>query len=596
MRVKTKKPTGTLVLPSSLWSFYRQYMLKPFLGVLVSFFLIDLMANGAGIIFPYIQKLVVGMFEETVPEGMTLLQYCMPTIWLIVFLNIFISVTEFLDNATWFNNEPKIRRKISETLTNYVHKQSMSFWTGKMSGSINAKIGYISDGVMIFEMCSDIIGRIMIVLVNAGMLFTLNKNIAYIFSIAFILRAIYMWSLRNRIKKTSADASDARSFLNGQLVDSFSNYAIVKYFSGAKKEEQSLKEPRDKAVKTSVLSSRMQRLSWALPSILWDILFGTMIVLCVILYQRGQMQIKDIVYSVFVYFWVMGAINGIINLIPDIISKIADAKKAYKDLVVPISVMDKPNAKDLVVKKGMIELKHVAFGYRNRPVLTDLMLRIKPGERVGVVGPSGAGKSTLVNLVMRFYDPKHGQILIDGQDIANVKQDSLRSQIAFIPQDPSMFNRTIGENIGYGKFGASLAEIRRAAKNASADEFIMATEKKYNSLVGDRGIKLSGGQRQRIAIARAFLKDAPILILDEATSALDSETEITIQESFEKLSKGRTTIAIAHRLSTLRNMDRIIVLDHGQIVEQGTHQQLLRRKGKYYQLWQMQSGGFLTTK
>ena len=462
-----------------------------------------------------------------------------------------------------------------------------------MSGSINAKIGYINDGITIFNMCSNCFGRIMVAVVNAGLLFALNKNVAYIFSGAFVLRIIYMWVLRKHIKKSSEEASDARSSLHGRMIDSFSNYAIVKYFAGAKKEEQSLKEPRAKAVQTGIKARRMQRLSWAVPNYLWDILLVTTIVLCIMLYQRGQMQIKDIFYSMFVYFSVMGAIGSIINMIPDLISKIADAKKAYKDLVVPITITDKPNAPDLVVKKGQIEFKHIAFGYRNRPVLKDLFLRIKPGERVGVVGPSGAGKTTLVNLLMRFYEPKQGQILIDGQDIADVKQDSLRSQIAFIPQDPSMFNRTIGENIGYGKFGATKAEIRKAAKNASADDFIMSTEKKYNSLVGDKGIKLSGGQRQRIAIARAFLKDAPILVLDEATSALDSETEVAIQESFEKLSKGRTTIAIAHRLSTLRNMDRIIVLDKGVIVEQGTHQQLLRKKGKYYQLWQMQSGGFL---
>jgi ABC-type multidrug transport system fused ATPase/permease subunit len=186
--------------------------------------------------------------------------------------------------------------------------------------------------------------------------------------------------------------------------------------------------------------------------------------------------------------------------------------------------------------------------------------------------------------------------MIDNQNINDVRQDSLRENIAFIPQEPTMFNRTIAENIGYGKFGASNQEIKRAAKFASADKFIMDTEKKYESIVGDKGIKLSGGQRQRIAIARAFLKNAPILVLDEATSALDSETEIAIQKSFDKLSRGRTTIAIAHRLSTLRNMDRIVVIDKGVIVEQGTHNALLRKKGKYYHLWQMQSGGFLQEK
>jgi ABC-type multidrug transport system fused ATPase/permease subunit len=229
-------------------------------------------------------------------------------------------------------------------------------------------------------------------------------------------------------------------------------------------------------------------------------------------------------------------------------------------------------------------------------VLKDLCLEIKPGERVGIVGQSGAGKTTLVNLLMRFYEPQKGEIFIDGQNIKDVTQNSLRENISFIPQDPTMFNRTIKENIGYGKFGASLKEIRTASKKASADKFIMGTEKGYDSMVGDRGIKLSGGQRQRIAIARAVLKNAPILVLDEATSALDSETELSIQKSFDKLSRGHTTIAIAHRLSTLRNMDRIVVLHEGVVVEQGTHNQLLRKHGEYYRLWQMQSGGFLQEK
>jgi ATP-binding cassette subfamily B protein len=194
---------------------------------------------------------------------------------------------------------------------------------------------------------------------------------------------------------------------------------------------------------------------------------------------------------------------------------------------------------------------------------------------------------------MRFYDPAQGQIMIDNQDIRAVTQDSLRENIAFIPQEPTMFNRSLRENIEYGKPGASMTMIRKASRQASADEFIMETEKKYDSMVGDRGIKLSGGQRQRIAIARAFLKNAPILVLDEATSALDSETEVAIQKSFDDLARGRTTMVIAHRLSTLRNMDRIVVLKDGGIIEQGTHKSLLRKGGEYARLWKMQSGGFL---
>lgn len=225
--------------------------------------------------------------------------------------------------------------------------------------------------------------------------------------------------------------------------------------------------------------------------------------------------------------------------------------------------------------------------------MRDFNLTIKPGERVGLVGPSGAGKSTLVHLLMRFYDPTRGEILIDGQDIKTITQDSLRRSIAFIPQEPTLFNRTIRENIEYGKPGATDKQIRDASRRAAAHDFIMGTEKKYDSMVGDRGIKLSGGQKQRIAIARAFLKNAPILVLDEATSALDSETEIAIQKSFDELARGRTTVAIAHRLSTLRNMDKIVVLNNGVVVEYGTHNQLLRRRGEYWRLWNLQSGGFI---
>jgi ATP-binding cassette subfamily B multidrug efflux pump len=280
--------------------------------------------------------------------------------------------------------------------------------------------------------------------------------------------------------------------------------------------------------------------------------------------------------------------------IPKILDSWASANQAYRELVQPILVVDIPNAPKSNIKNGKIELKNISFKYNKRKVLDDLSLTISPGEKVGLVGSSGAGKTTLVNLLMRFYDPGKGAIYIDGQNIAEVTQDSLRENIAFIPQEPTMFNRTLRENIGYGKSDATDKEIRRAARSASADGFIMEAPKKYDSMVGDRGIKLSGGQRQRIAIARAFLKDAPILILDEATSALDSETEAAIQKSFEELSRGRTTIAIAHRLSTLRNMDRIVVMDKGKIVESGTHAQLLRKKGGIYaKLWKMQSGGFV---
>lgn len=309
--------------------------------------------------------------------------------------------------------------------------------------------------------------------------------------------------------------------------------------------------------------------------------------------MNGEIKVSEIVFTMSVYFSVMGLISRIIGEIPGIVDMLGSAKKSYDELNIPLGITDIENAPDLVVTHGKIEFHNVWFRYKRKWILQNFNLTISAGERVGLVGASGAGKTTLVNLLMRFYDVSRGEILIDGQDIRTVSQDSLRRSIAFIPQEPTMFNRTIGENIGYGLVGATEQEIKSASRRAAAHDFIMATEKKYDSLVGDRGIKLSGGQRQRIAIARAFLKNAPILVLDEATSALDSETEVAIQNSFDELARGRTTIAIAHRLSTLRNMDKIVVLNHGRIIEQGTHSTLLRRGGEYARLWKMQSGGFL---
>lgn len=584
-------------LPRSLFGFYYKHGFDEQKSLILLWMIVYLfMVLGNGVIFPNFQRWVVALFENPVPDGIGLVRYALPTILLITIINMSLTVSELIQSTVASHTQPKIRNKISEILTGYTHQQSMSFWTGKMSGSINTQIGYIENGAMAFYDVFEMFCRISVILVNGTLLFAINRYVAYLFVFAVIFRIMYAWILRKKVKKASEDLSSANSKLNGKIVDSFSNYTIVKLFSGANKEHLALKQPRAEKIQKSMYSRYTMRLFWGIPGILWDLMFGATILFSCILYQRGEMLVSEIVYTISVYLNVMGMIGYIINRFPDIIDKTASAKKAYKELVVPLDIVDAENAKPLRVKKGNIVFNNIYFKYRNRYVLKNLCLEIKPGERVGIVGQSGAGKTTLVNLLMRFYEPQKGEIFIDGQNIKDVTQNSLRENISFIPQDPTMFNRTIGENIGYGKFDASLKEIRAASKKAAADKFIMSTEKGYDSLVGDRGIKLSGGQRQRIAIARAFLKNAPILVLDEATSALDSETELSIQKSFDKLSRGHTTIAIAHRLSTLRNMDRIIVLDKGVIVEQGTHSALLRKRGEYYRLWQMQSGGFLQEK
>lgn len=286
-------------------------------------------------------------------------------------------------------------------------------------------------------------------------------------------------------------------------------------------------------------------------------------------------------------------INGFVRLIDESLLRAAPMTAMLQE---DIEITDKPGATRLEVTKGAIELRDIRFAYaenKKDAVFSGLSLNVKPGEKVGLVGPSGGGKSTLTRLLLRFDDVQAGSITIDGQNIADVTQESLRHNIAYVPQEPLLFHRTIGENISYGRPEATKAEIAAAARKAYADEFIDKLANGYDTIVGERGVKLSGGQRQRVAIARAILKDAPILVLDEATSALDSESEVLIQEALWELMKGRTAVVIAHRLSTIQKMDRIVVLDNGTIVEEGTHKELLKKKGMYAKLWTHQSGGFI---
>lgn len=588
--------TQKQILPTSLWKFYLKYAFHGYGWIIFLWALISLIMQFDNVLFPFYQKWLVQVLETPIPEGMTWLQHILPTITLIVVLDIALMLCLILRWFFYNHWGPYVTQKISVALTNYTQSQSMSWWVSRLPGKVNQQITYVQSLPEIINILWWSFCVLVMIVINSGMLFRVNLYVAIMFLFAFAFRVLFAWGMRKKLKTASENSANAQSTLSGKLVDSLSNYSIVKSFSGAKREEKYLESHRKNRIDTSVRFAFLNRLFWGIPGTLWSVFFGGTLFFCSVLYYRGEMTIADIVFTIGVFFSVMGAIGGLINQIPDIIDKVSSASKSYKELVGAVEVADIDDAPNISVTHGAIEFKNVSFKYRKKYVLRDFNLKIKSGERVGIVGLSGAGKTTLVNLLMRFYDPNSGAVLIDGQNIANVSQDSLRENISYIPQEPTMFNRTIMENIEYGRPGATLREIKEAAREASADEFICGTEKKYNSLVGDRGIKLSGGQRQRIAIARAFLKNAPILILDEATSALDSETEIAIQKAFDKLSAGHTTLVVAHRLSTLRNMDRIIVLDKGRVIESGTHNSLLRKKGLYAKLWNMQSGGFLQDK
>jgi ATP-binding cassette subfamily B multidrug efflux pump len=413
-----------------------------------------------------------------------------------------------------------------------------------------------------------------------------------------------------RMRDRSKNVSEARSALTGRIVDSYTNILTVKLFARAREEDAYVREAVDDHTGRFHAQLRLNTLFAFTLTSLNAMLVTATGALAMVLWQRGHVGVGVVAMALPMTMQISSASGWVAWQVTSIFENIGVVQEGMMTIARPIGLIDAPDAPPLAVTRGEVKFEGVRFGYgrqprvgtdgqvHNFPVMDELTLTVASGEKVGLVGRSGAGKSTLVNLLLRFFDLEGGHILIDGQDIAQVTQESLRSQISVVTQDTSLLHRSIRDNIRYGRPDATDAEIVAAAKLAHAHEFILDLEdwkgrRGYDAQVGERGVKLSGGQRQRVAIARVILKDAPILVLDEATSALDSEVESAIQESLTTLIAGKTVIAIAHRLSTIARMDRLIVLDHGRIVEQGKHADLLRANGHYAALWQRQSGGFI---
>ncbi len=415
----------------------------------------------------------------------------------------------------------------------------------------------------------------------------------------FVLYASLLRYLVPRMRDRSREASAERSALTGRIVDSYTNIQTVKLFARARDEDAFTREG---VLALTEAFRRQMRLvtvnGFALATLNAGLLTATA-ALGVWLFAQGQIGLGAVATAI-PMAWQIANISGWVAFnVTAIFENLGVVQEAMGSVAIPPTAPDPPGAVTLAVPRGEIRFDRVTFGYgRDRGVLRDLDLHVRAGERIGLVGHSGAGKSTLVNLLLGFFRPEAGRILVDGQDIGRVTQESLRGAIGVVTQDTALLHRSIRDNIRYGRPEASLAEVEAAAARAAAHEFVLSLRdwrgrEGYDAHVGERGVKLSGGQRQRIAIARVLLKDAPILVLDEATSALDSEAEAAIQEQLEHLMAGKTVIAIAHRLSTLSRMDRLVVMDHGRIVEAGTHAALLRQDGVYARLWRRQSGGFV---
>ena len=480
--------------------------------------------------------------------------------------------------------------------------QSLSFYQDEFAGRVSAKVMQtalaVRDTVLTI---ADVLVYVVVYFVTSGLvLASLDSWFLLPFIVWIVLFVTILRLLIPRLAKTAERQADARSLMTGRITDAYSNIATVKLFSHGSREAGYAKRSMEEFMVTVHDQMRLATSLDTLTYITNVMLILSTAVIGVLLWQQGLVGVGAIATATAMALRVHGLSRWIMWESARLFENIGTVNDGMNTLTKQQTILDKPNCPSLKVTHGEIKFDDVSFAYDPvKPLLTHFNLTIKPGEKVGLIGRSGAGKSTIVNLLLRFYEAQQGAITIDGQNIIDVQQESLRSQIGLVTQDTSLLHRSVRDNIVYGRPTATEQEMLDAAERAEAAYFIPYLSDAqgrhgYDAHVGERGVKLSGGQRQRIAIARVMLKDAPILLLDEATSALDSEVEAAIQESLDKMMENKTVIAIAHRLSTIAAMDRLIVLDHGQIVEQGTHAELLAQNGLYAKLWQHQSGGFLS--
>ena len=480
--------------------------------------------------------------------------------------------------------------------------QSLSFYQDEFAGRVSAKVMQtalaVRDTVLTI---ADMLVYVVVYFVTSGLvLASLDSWFLVPFFVWIVLFITILRLLIPRLSKTAQRQADARSLMTGRITDAYSNIATVKLFSHGAREAGYAKRSMEEFMVTVHAQMRLATSLDSLTYINNVVLILSTAIIGVLLWQQSLVGVGAIATSTAMALRVHGLSRWIMWESARLFENIGTVNDGMNTLTKPQTILDKPNCPPLNVTRGEIKFNDLSFAYDPaKPLLSHFNLTIKPGEKVGLIGRSGAGKSTIVNLLLRFYEAQQGSITIDGQNIMDVQQESLRSQIGLVTQDTSLLHRSVRDNIVYGRPSATEQEMFDAAARAEAADFIpflsdAQGRKGYDAHVGERGVKLSGGQRQRIAIARVMLKDAPILLLDEATSALDSEVEAAIQESLDKMMENKTVIAIAHRLSTIAAMDRLIVLDHGQIVEQGTHAELLVQNGLYAKLWQHQSGGFLS--
>jgi ATP-binding cassette subfamily B protein len=586
--------SGIPNLPNGTFRFIR-FCAAEFKFWLLLMMMFEFGQAAGNILVPYAIKAIMDAVARQPFFSFTDLNPANPLV-LLAALNLAEIVFSRASGAVLITIGPRLRRHTTELLYAYLQHHSARYYSEHFAGALAHRISETAMGLnhTLWALLCDFWPIAITFSVSIALLYRVHTDLAgFVAGWVFLYVLLSFW-LATRCQPYARDYAAMRSVVNGKIVDTVSNMQNAKLFARLQFEREYLGGFLNDELKQA------RRTFWFMEKVRWFQFIAAAILkvgtlyFALTLWQQGLISVGDFTMSAGLALLIIGDARNLSRRFLEFFEYIGNITNGVDTLIKPHEIVDAADAEILKVSAGRIEFKNVDFGYDGaKRVFDKLNVVIDAGQRVGLVGFSGSGKSTFVNLILRNYEPQHGQILIDGMNIANVTQDSLHEQVSLIPQDPSLFHRSLRENIGYGRPDSGLGPIRQAAVLAHAADFIEDMPHAYDSLVGERGVKLSGGQRQRIAIARVILKDAPILILDEATSSLDSITEQTIQENLDRVMGRKTVIAVAHRLSTIAHLDRILVFDQGRIVEDGAHEALLARQGYYYHLWSRQAGGFL---
>ena len=582
-------------LPATSFAFCYRYVKIYLLGLLL---MVVLEAGQAAcaILLPYAIKQIMDAVAVAQSLKIDVWSKVESPLWLFGLLNLGIVLFSRASGSILVMLGPSLRLRVRRELFAYLQHHSQRYFLSHFAGSLANRISEVSLGVAntIWTVLFDFWPLIISFSVSLILLTGVNLELALTLGLWITVYVLISFLLALRCRHYAQKYAAARSLVSGKIVDSVTNIMNAKLFARREYEQTYLDGYLNQEVKIA------RQTFWFMERIRWFQFIAAMILMLGIIgyalkiWSENAMTVGEFAMAASLSLMLIEQARGLSRRFLEFFEYTGNINDGVSRIIQPHEILDPVNARHLIVNTGTIRFHKIDFSYvTGKPIFQNLNISIKSGEKIGLVGFSGSGKSTLLNLMLRLFEPQSGTILIDQQDIHSVSQESLRDNIAMIPQDPMLFHRSLIENIRYGRLDASDDEVIEAAKKAHAHEFIMNTEEGYESMVGERGVKLSGGQRQRIALARAILKNTSILLLDEATSALDSVTERHIQESLVYLMRNKTVMVIAHRLSTLSHLDRILVFHQGQVVEDGSHEQLLRLEGHYAKLWFMQAGGFL---